>query len=172
MNWNWPDIAHEVGKFAPEVGTALAGPAGAVVGTAVAAALGTTATPDAVLQAVKNHPDVAVKLKSLEVQLKESRLKYETVRAQQGGLTVRAALAGKSVLERDWRAILMLVIAAIILNNYIVAPYVNALTGGMTLPEPTLPMQLWDLMKIGVGGYVVGEGGARIAAKWKGTSKQ
>jgi hypothetical protein len=62
----WSDIASTVGKFAPLVGTALGGPAGAAVGAIVSAALGTPNSPDAVSQALQVNPDAAVKLAEIE----------------------------------------------------------------------------------------------------------
>ena len=63
-------------------------------------------------------------------------------------------------LAAVWRPILMLTIIAIIANNYVLAPYV-ALFFGVDVVL-VLPDHLWDLLKIGVGGYIVGRSGEKI----------
>lgn len=63
----WKDISTTIGKFAPVVGTALGGPAGAAIGTMVAAALGVDDTPDAVAAAIQNDPQAALKLREFEL---------------------------------------------------------------------------------------------------------
>ena len=76
-----------------------------------------------------------------------------------------AEAKGDSQLQRNWRPLLMLVVVAILANNYILAPYLGVIFGVevmLTLPDP-----LWKLLMIGVGGYVSGrtvEKGIRI---WK-----
>lgn len=72
---------------------------------------------------------------------------------------ILAEAGGESWLQRNWRPLLMIVIVAIIANNYLLAPYLGAMFGVglmLDLPEP-----LWNLMTLGVGGYV----GARTADK-------
>lgn len=72
---------------------------------------------------------------------------------------ILAEAQGESWLQRNWRPLLMIVIVAIIANNYLLAPYLGAMFGVglmLDLPEP-----LWNLMTLGVGGYV----GARTADK-------
>ena len=64
---NWKSVSATVGKFAPVVGTALGGPAGAAIGTMVAAALGVADSPDAVDLAIKNDPQAALKLREFEL---------------------------------------------------------------------------------------------------------
>ena len=60
----------------------------------------------------------------------------------------------------------MLVIIAIIANNYIFFPYLSAF-GIEQAVMLDLPEQLWGLIKIGVGGYVVGRSGEKFAKVWK-----
>lgn len=70
-----------------------------------------------------------------------------------------------SVLARNWRPILMLVFTAIIANTYMVAPIFHT-------PTTPLPDQMWDLLKLGVTGYIVGrsveKAGPSIAQVFKG----
>lgn len=64
---DWSDLKSVIGKAAPIIGTALGGPAGALVGTLVSSALGTDNTPLAVQAALQANPDAFLKLQQLEV---------------------------------------------------------------------------------------------------------
>jgi hypothetical protein len=78
-----------------------------------------------------------------------------------------AEAKGESFLQRNWRPILMLSFTAIIVNNYILAPYLDAVFGsGIQL---TIPPDMWNLLKIGVGGYIVGRSAEKGIEKWKGS---
>lgn len=69
-------------------------------------------------------------------------------------------------LQKSWRPLLMLTVVAIVANNYVLFPYLKMMFGvGMVLE---LPEKLWSLLTIGVGGYIVGRSGEKIAEVWKG----
>lgn len=53
-----------------------------------------------------------------------------------------------------WRPITMLTFTGIVANNYIIYPYLSLFW--TDAPMLVLPPDLWDLLKIGLGGYVVG----------------
>ena len=65
-----------------------------------------------------------------------------------------------------WRPITMLTFTAIVANNYIVYPYLSLFWDAA--PVLSLPPEMWGLMKIGLGGYVVGRSAEKVVAKWKG----
>lgn len=46
----------------------------------------------------------------------------------------------------------MLSFVAILINNFIFAPYVQAFGGVSVMLE--IPPDMWDLLKIGIGGYI------------------
>jgi len=68
-------------------------------------------------------------------------------------------------LTAVWRPITMLVFVFIIANNYIIVPYANAM--GASLPVLDVPPDLWALIKLGLGGYVLSRGGEKIVKEWK-----
>ena len=84
------------------------------------------------------------------------------------------ALRGKIVLEEakssswltaTWRPLLMMVIVAIIFLNYLLLPGLAMATGiNHTM---SLPVELWNLLQIGVGGYIVGRSGEKMVDRWK-----
>jgi hypothetical protein len=76
-----------------------------------------------------------------------------------------AEITGESWLQRNWRPILMLTIVAIVANNYIVVPYLALF--GLTAQVLDLPEKLWNLMTLGVSGYIVGRSSEKIAEIFK-----
>ncbi|MCH9674531.1 MAG: holin family protein [Gammaproteobacteria bacterium] len=72
-----------------------------------------------------------------------------------------AEATGESWLQRNWRPVLMLSFTAILVNNYMVVPVFR--TAPMDMPP-----QMYDLLKIGVGGYVAGRSIEKGLKTWKG----
>ena len=101
----------------------------------------------------------------LSAELQTGILKYETDLVQAQASIVLAEAQGQSWLQRNWRPILMLTIVVIIANNYLLFPYVQLFGGPTVLLE--LPESLWNLMQIGVGGYVVGRSAEKAVKAWK-----
>ncbi len=78
---------------------------------------------------------------------------------------ILAEAKSESSLARNWRPILMLTIVAIVANNYVIAPYLGLIINKSLMLE--LPEKLWNLLTLGVGGYVVGRSAEKIAeSKW------
>ncbi len=101
--------------------------------------------------------DEANRLKSqIKTRLIESRDSAMKARME----IILAEAQGESWIQRSWRPLLMIVIVAIIANNYLLAPYLSAMFGtGLQLE---LPERMWDLMTLGVGGYIAGRSGEKI----------
>lgn len=72
-------------------------------------------------------------------------------------------------ITATWRPILMLTITAIVGWNYLLAPLVELavrLFVGDQIPLTIpLPDELWNLLMIGVGGYVLGRSAEKVADK-------
>jgi hypothetical protein len=107
--------------------------------------------------------DQAAKLKA---EIQRQVLENDAAELQAAMSIIVAEAKGESWLQRNWRPILMLSIVAIVVNNYLIAPYVGAF-GGFEL-YLDLPAELFNLMVIGVGGYVVGRSGEKIMREYKG----
>ena len=85
----------------------------------------------------------------------------------QGAVQVITAEAkSEHWLAATWRPITMLTFVAIIANNYILSPYLAAMFGWSVSLE--IPPDMWDLLKIGLGGYVAGRSVEKAAKAWKG----
>ena len=59
-------------------------------------------------------------------------------------------------LQRSWRPILMLAFGFIVIYVKFVAPLFG-------LPIPALENEFWNLLQLGIGGYVVGRSAEKIA---------
>jgi len=74
-------------------------------------------------------------------------------------------------ITATWRPILMLTITAIVGWNFLIAPLIELAvllsTNDQVPLSIPLPEQLWNLLMIGVGGYVVGRSGEKIAKNIK-----
>lgn len=102
--------------------------------------------------------DAAEKLK---VDITLAMMTHDAAEMQGAVDIIKAEAQGESWLQRNWRPILMLGIVAIVMNNYLVAPYLKAM--GLDAPTLDLPSRLWDLMTLGVGGYVGGRSLEKIS---------
>lgn len=144
----WSNIVETVGKAAPAVGAALAGPAGAVVGGLAARALGVEATPDAVAQAVHRDPEAATKLAEIEADSRRA-----LIDAQSQVLT--AEISGESWLQRSWRPLVMLWFAGLAGAHWL----------GFTPDNLTEPMvlALFDIVQYGLSGYIVARSAEKIS---------
>lgn len=68
-------------------------------------------------------------------------------------------------ITSTWRPITMLCFTAIIANNYLVYPYLSLFW--VDAPILELPDFMWELLKIGLGGYVVGRSTEKAVKAWK-----
>ena len=89
--------------------------------------------------------------KELETGLLKLMQELERELAQARAVTVQEEVRG-NWLQRSWRPLVMLVFALIVL--------VGTFT---TLPILSDTSRFWDLLEIGLGGYVVGRSGEKMA---------
>lgn len=73
---------------------------------------------------------------------------------------VVAEAQGESWLQRNWRPLLMVLFGVIVANNYLVVPLFDT-------PAADIPPDMWDLLKLGVGGYVLGRSAEKGLKAWK-----
>lgn len=76
---------------------------------------------------------------------------------------VQAEARSEHWLTASWRPILMLSFTFIIVHNYILAPYLQVFFGIHIVLD--MPEHFWNLLTIGVGGYVVGRSAEKVADK-------
>ena len=67
-------------------------------------------------------------------------------------------------LQRSWRPILMLSFGFIVIYVKFIAPL-------FSLPIPPLENEFWNLLQIGIGGYVIGRTGEKMIKEYASTKK-
>ena len=75
---------------------------------------------------------------------------------------VTAEAKSEHWLAANWRPVTMLTFVFIIANNYILYPYLALFFE--EAPKLEIPPDMWALLKIGLGGYVVGRSAEKVAA--------
>jgi len=150
----WDSIKDTVGSVAPMAGSLLGGPAGSAVGSMIASALGVSNTPDAVAAAIKSDPQAAIKIRQIEAQLEQTRLEVR-------GQAIQAEATGESWLQRNWRPLTM------IWFSILVGGYWFGYTPENLSEEAIL--SLFGLIKLGLGGYVLGRSAEKITKELSGS---
>jgi len=110
---------------------------------------------------IKEKVEDKDKANELIASLHEKLLLSEDKALEEKAKIILAEAQGESWLQRNWRPILMLTIVAIVANNYILVPWLSLFTKKVVILS--LPDRLWDLMVLGVGGYIAGRSGEKIA---------
>lgn len=163
---DWKEIAGDVGKSAPLLGTLLGGPIGLVVTTAgslIASALGVSPTPDAVSEALKTDPaaavtlagiekDKAISLQTLVVQAAANQLAADTASIAAVNATMIAETKSEHWASWLWRPFLGFITGIMIFGCYFVLPLCK-------IPAPVIPSEAWYLLAsvLGVASFFRGK---------------
>jgi hypothetical protein len=107
----------------------------------------------------KSVPDKDLQEK-LKAQLQTQLLQSNTAELQAAAKIVEAE-AKAGWFASSWRPLLMYVLIFILVWNYILGPVVKIFTGAVISFE--LPGDVWGLLQIGLGGYVVGRSAESVA---------
>lgn len=114
--------------------------------------------------------EAQLKIFELEQQLSEKLLDYDSQIKKYQSDILMAEIKGQAWLQQNWRPMLMLTFAAIIANNYIVVPWIGVLAAaiGSDFSAPVLefPGEFWQLLVIGVGGYIAGRSLEKTQKNW------
>ena len=89
-----------------------------------------------------------------KMELVKMQVSGELAKLQTRAGIITAEANSEHFLVAAWRPITMLVFVFIIANNYIIYPYLSLFMDNA--PKLELPQDMWDLLKIGIGGYTVG----------------
>lgn len=98
----------------------------------------------------------------IKAKLQEMVLSGQMKEIESAAQIIVAEAQGDSWLQRSWRPLLMVLFGVIIANNYLVVPLLGT-------PAAEIPPDMWDLLKLGVGGYVLGRSVEKGVKVWKGT---
>jgi hypothetical protein len=103
----------------------------------------------------------------------DAKIKFMTL-AQSGDLKELESATSVIVSEAksehwivsSWRPITMLTFVAIIANNYLLYPYLSLFWD--KAPVLVVAPDMWDLLKLGLSGYVVGRSAEKVMKTYKG----
>ena len=94
--------------------------------------------------------------KRIEAELLQAVNKHEEELTRSRAAIIRSETQG-NWLQRSWRPVVMLVFAVIVLAGTF-----------WELPILADTSRFWDLLEIGIGGYVIGRSAEKITGRWKG----
>lgn len=106
--------------------------------------------------------DLAAKIKS-DLQTKVLDIMQIEIKAASN--IIMAEINSDSWLAKNWRPLTMMIFVAIIANNYLIYPYLSLFWS--VAPKLEIPPDMWGLLKIGLGGYVVGRSVEKGVKVWK-----
>lgn len=101
-----------------------------------------------------------------KIMLLEMKQNGELAKLQTSAGIVTAEANSDHWLAANWRPITMLTFVFIIANNYILYPYLSLFFDEAPMLE--IPPDMWGLLKIGLGGYVVGRSVEKGVKSFKG----
>jgi len=106
----------------------------------------------------------------LEQGMREKLLEYDAQIKEYQSKILLAEIQGKAWLQQNWRPVIMMIFGAIIANNYILVPWISVIAAafGSDFRAPVLefPAQFWQLLVIGVGGYIAGRTIEKTKKQW------
>jgi hypothetical protein len=113
--------------------------------------------------------DKAVEDKDLKEKLKaeisQQLLTNDSKELQAAASIIQAEAGSKHWLTATWRPALMWICIIVIFNNYILMPFANLIFGSSLVLE--IPDPMWNLLTIGVGGYIAGRSAEKVAENWQ-----
>ncbi len=136
---NWKDIASDVAKVAPFLGGAIAGPAGAGVGSLIASALGVANTPSDVQTALLTDPDAAVNIKTIEAQVQIAQITAASQQVQAVNQTLQTEAMGGSFWQRNHHAYESSFVCLLIAAMYVGLPLAK-------VPVPNVDPTVWLML--------------------------
>ena len=109
----------------------------------------------------------------LKFEAMQSALQGKLIELEKSLIAARSSIIiaeaqSQSWLASNWRPMLMLLFGIIIANNYILYPYLSLFFDAA--PKLEIPPDMWDLLKLGVGGYIAGRSVEKGIKEWKSPS--
>lgn len=102
------------------------------------------------------------KAADIKLQIQTMMFQGDMEELKQAAAIITAEANGESWLQRNWRPLTMI--------NFLIL--VNAYWLGYTPPNitPDMLASIFGLIKIGLGGYVIGRSAEKVTQVWRGTS--
>lgn len=100
--------------------------------------------------------EAQAKLLAIQTAFTVRLTELDTQFAAEQAKVIVAEAQSESWLTRNWRPLLMLTFTYIIAHNFVLAPL-------FSLASLPIPEQMWELLKLGIGGYIGGRSAEYIA---------
>ena len=104
------------------------------------------------------------KANEIKAEIQTQLLTLETTELKAAENIIVAEAKGGSWLQRNWRPITMMTFVFIVAWNFILAPLFRQ-------PFLVIPEQMWNLLQLGIGGYIIGRSGEKGIKTWKNGDK-
>ena len=111
-----------------------------------------------------NTIEKAVPDKDLQEKLKaqlQTQLLQSHTQELKAAASIIEAEAKAGWFASSWRPLLMYVLIFILVWNYVIGPVIKVFTGAVISFE--LPGDVWTLLNVGLGGYVIGRSAESVA---------
>lgn len=163
---DWTEVAKKLANIGlPILGAAVGGPAGAIAGKGLAAALGlgSDSTPEQTAAALGNVTgEQIVALKALDAQMAKDQLQAGTAQIEAVNKTLQTEAMGGSWLQRNHHAIESMFTVGLVGCIYFVLPLAK-------LPVPAVPEAAWLMLGAILGVTAWQRGSANVATAKNGS---
>ena len=100
-------------------------------------------------------------IKKIEAELSFKLLDYQKELIQAQSKIITAEAHGESWLQRNWRPLVMLTLVGLVVS------YFFGLAPEYLINNPDIVEELFSIVKIGLGGYVIGRSAEKGIREWK-----
>jgi len=100
-------------------------------------------------------------IKKIEAELSFKLLDYQKELIQAQSKIITAEAQGESWLQRNWRPVVMLTLVGLVVS------YFFGLAPEYLINNPNIVEELFSIVKIGLGGYVIGRSAEKGIREWK-----
>lgn len=103
-----------------------------------------------------------IELQKLANEAVAQQAQADAAKIESSSKVVVAEITNGNWMAANWRPCLMFLFMGLIFNQFFLIPILKMF--GLHIDIPLLPDQGWNLLEIGLGGYVVGRSGEKIMA--------
>lgn len=115
---------------------------------------------DGVSTTTEEKLSAQAKLKEIENAFILQMTVLDTQFAQEQAKVIMAEVNSESWMTRNWRPSLMYVFIYIIFHTFVLVPV-------FSIKGVAIPPEMWELLKLGMGGYIFGRSGEYVAQQAK-----
>lgn len=107
------------------------------------------------VQSPEDRAKAQLELTKVGMEYQQKAMEVELEYAKQQASVINTEAGSQNWLASSWRPILMLTFTYIILHNFVLAPLFH-------LTSVAIPPDMWELLRLGIGGYVLGRSAEKV----------